>query len=335
MNPCLSIIVPVYNVEKFLARCIESILGQSFTNYELIIVDDGSIDRSSIICDEYADKDSRINVIHKKNGGVSSARNSALNIAVGDYVLFCDGDDYVSQDWVQKMYNTICTYPNAFMNCNICSFDSNGKLGLRYHPQNLNNVFQMASYFELYSSSLDSSPCNKIYSRKVICENNLCFDESLCIGEDVVFNVEYYKHCKQIILVNSPLYFYCNNATSLTHTYRPNNMEIHRVVFDARLQVIEDEYLGNYLDNWLYRFIQMLNEVFDKRNTMSFWEKMQYCQKTMQTEEFQYCVSHAPGNDESPAFMKVIRKHNFYLFWVFQKICKMKAYLRDLKRRLL
>lgn len=335
MNPCLSIIVPVYNVEKYLARCIESILGQSFTNYELIIVDDGSIDRSSIICDEYADKDSRINVIHKKNGGVSSARNSALNIAVGDYILFCDGDDYVSQDWAQKMYNAICTYPNAFINCNICSVDPSGKLGLRYHPQNLNNVFQMSSYFELYSSSLDSSPCNKIYSGEILRKNSLYFNEDMRIGEDVTFNVEYYKLCNQIIFVNFPLYYYCNNYDSLTHMYTANNFEMHREIFSMRLQVIEDKYLGNYLDNWLYRFIQMLNEVFDKRNTMSFGEKMQYCKKMMQTEEFQYCVSHAPGKDESPVFMKVIRKHNFYLFWVFQKVCKIKAYLRGFKRRLL
>ena len=247
--------------------------------------------------------------------------------------MFCDGDDYVSQDWAQKMYSTICTYPNAFISCNIWSVDSSGKQILRYHPSNLNNVFLMASYFELYSASLDSSPCNKIYSGEILRENRLCFNEGMRIGEDVTFNVEYYKLCNQIIFVNSPLYFYCNNAVSLTHMYTAYNFEMHRNIFSMRLQVIEAEYLGNYLDNWLYRFTQMLNEVFDKRNTMSFWRKMQYCQKMMQTEEFQYCVSHAPGKDESPVFMKVIRKHNFYLFWIFQKMCKFKAHLLDIKRR--
>lgn len=327
INPTISIIVPVYNVEKYLPRCIGSILNQTFTDFELILVDDGSKDHSRAICEEFCKRDSRISLIHKENGGVASARNAALRIAVGQYVMFCDSDDYVSPDWVQRLYSIASSNTDAFVNCNVWTVSSDGNPVLRYDSEDTEPIVYMNSYFDLYASSLDSSLWNKIYSREIISENNLFFDENLRIGEDVVFNVEYYKHCKQIILVNSPLYFYCNNATSLTHTYRPNNMEMHRIVFDARLQVIEAEYLGNYLDNWLYRFIQLLNEVFDKRNTMSFWEKIQYCQKMMQTEEFRYCVSHAPGKDESPAFMKVVRKHNFYLFWIFQKLCKIKAHL--------
>lgn len=328
INPTISIIVPVYNVEKYLSRCIDSILNQTFSDFELILVDDGSNDCSPAICDEYSKRDSRISVVHKENGGVASARNVALRIAVGQYIMFCDSDDYVSPDWVQRLYSVASSNVDAFVNCNVWTVTSNGNMVIRYDFKDDDQIIHIKSYFDLYASSIDSSLWNKIYSREIISENNLFFDENLHIGEDVVFNVEYYKHCKQIILVNSPLYFYCNNATSLTHTYRPSNMEMHRVVFGARLQIIENEYLGNYLDNWLYRFIQMLNEVFDKRNTMSFWEKMQYCQKLMQTEEFQFCVSHAPGKDESPAFMKVVRKHNFYLFWIFQKLCKIKALLR-------
>ncbi|MGN0245888.1 MAG: glycosyltransferase family 2 protein [Lachnospiraceae bacterium] len=333
INPTISIIVPVYNVEKYLSRCIQSILCQTFSDFELILVDDGSKDHSRAICEEFSKRDSRISVIHKENGGVASARNAALRIAVGQYVMFCDSDDYVSPDWVQQLYSVVCSYANAFVNCNAWTVASDGNMVLRCDVENPNKIIRMNSYFDLYVSSLDSSLWNKIYSGEIIRERQLRFNEDLRIGEDVIFNVEYYKTCNQIIFINSPLYFYCSNTTSLTHTYRPNNMEMHRVVFTARLQVIEEEYLGNYLDNWLYRFIQMLNEVFDKRNTMSFRRKMQYCQKMMQTEEFQYCVSHAPGKDESPTFMKVIRKHNFYLFWIFQKMCKFMAHLRYIKRR--
>ncbi|MDQ1143763.1 glycosyltransferase involved in cell wall biosynthesis [Bacillus sp. SORGH_AS 510] len=99
----VSVIVPIYNVEKFLSKCIETIINQSYKNLEIILVDDGSPDRSGEICDEYAAKDKRIKVIHQKNSGVSSARNAGINAATGDYVCFADGDDYLMPDYVEYL----------------------------------------------------------------------------------------------------------------------------------------------------------------------------------------------------------------------------------------
>lgn len=104
MKPEISIIVPIYNVEKYLPKCIESILSQTFTNFELILVNDGSKDRSGIICDEYASKDNRIKVIHKENGGVSSARNSGVDLASGKYIGFVDPDDYIKKDMYERLH---------------------------------------------------------------------------------------------------------------------------------------------------------------------------------------------------------------------------------------
>lgn len=103
----VSIIVPVYQVESRLRRCIESILAQTFTDFELILVDDGSPDRCPLICDEYAKNDERIRVIHKKNGGLSSARNAGMEAAQGKYFLFCDSDDYVSPHWCETLVKQI------------------------------------------------------------------------------------------------------------------------------------------------------------------------------------------------------------------------------------
>ena len=105
MKPEISIIVPIYNVEKYLPRCIESILAQTFTNFELILVNDGSEDDSGEVCDRYAKEDKRIKVIHKKNGGVSSARNAGLKNSIGNYIGFVDPDDYIKKDMYEKMYN--------------------------------------------------------------------------------------------------------------------------------------------------------------------------------------------------------------------------------------
>ena len=102
--PEISIIVPVYKVEKYLNRCIDSILAQSFPDFELILVDDGSPDKSGKICDDYAAKDSRVKVIHKENAGVSAARNSGLAMSSGSYIMFCDSDDFVDKNWCGALY---------------------------------------------------------------------------------------------------------------------------------------------------------------------------------------------------------------------------------------
>ena len=101
----ISVIVPVYKVEKYIHRCIDSILAQTFTDFELILVDDGSPDCCGSICDEYAKKDSRVTVIHKKNGGLSDARNAGLDFAMGDYILFVDSDDYIDADLLEQTYS--------------------------------------------------------------------------------------------------------------------------------------------------------------------------------------------------------------------------------------
>lgn len=119
MNPKISIIVPVYKVEKYIHKCIDSILAQTFTDFELILVDDGSPDNCGKICDEYAKKDKRIKVIHKKNGGLSDARNAGLEVAIGDYIGFVDSDDYIEHDMYEILYN-ICVNHN----CEIASCSS-------------------------------------------------------------------------------------------------------------------------------------------------------------------------------------------------------------------
>ena len=104
----ISVIVPVYNVEKYLSRCVDSILNQTFTDFECILVDDGSPDNCGKICDEYAKKDKRVKVIHKQNGGLSDARNTGLDIAGGEYIYFLDSDDYVEYNLLEKLNDTIC-----------------------------------------------------------------------------------------------------------------------------------------------------------------------------------------------------------------------------------
>src|SRR4051812_47980519 len=125
MNPKISIIVPVYNVQSFIRECIESILGQSFVDFELILVNDGSSDQSGFICDEYSNTDKRIVVIHKENGGQSSARNMGIESAKGEFIGFVDSDDWIHSDMYKTLYSKVMETNAEIIACNLLKFDKN------------------------------------------------------------------------------------------------------------------------------------------------------------------------------------------------------------------
>ena len=127
-NQLISIIVPIYNVEKYLKQCIESIISQTYRNIEIILVDDGSPDNCGKICDEYSQKDKRIIVLHKENGGLSDARNKGIDIAKGDYLTFVDSDDFVNIDYIEKLYNSIKFNNTKLAQCGISKVDENNEI---------------------------------------------------------------------------------------------------------------------------------------------------------------------------------------------------------------
>lgn len=323
--PAISIIVPVYNVEKHLHKCIDSILNQTFTDFELILVDDGSPDNCPAICDEYAKQDTRIKVIHKNNGGLSSARNAGIKNATGKYIMFCDSDDTVDPDWCRMMYDCIKAHPNAWIVCNMWKV-TNDKKTMCHNGAICNK--DILTYFDIFNIGLSPYAPNKIYLLDKLKTNNIFFDDNCRYGEDVEFNVNYCSLCDEIIYIQSPLYFYYENPNGIMNTYRYNLFALNLNMFNARLRLISKENLSDYCDIYLYMFLQWLDNTMDKRNKMSFIAKMRYNHKMMNTDEFKYCVEHASGEKESPLFMKVVRKHNYYLYWLFQKATNFKQKFR-------
>lgn len=163
--PEISIIVPVYKAEAYLCRCVDSILTQSFTDFELILVDDGSPDNCPVICDAYVALDSRVKVIHQKNAGVSSARNAGLDLAQTKYIMFCDSDDYISNDWCQVLYESILRHPTA---CNVSNYYlvSENKMKYKVPPE---LYFEDGiSYYKMFEMGLSGYIWNKIYDRKIL-----------------------------------------------------------------------------------------------------------------------------------------------------------------------
>lgn len=218
MDAMISIIVPVYQVEKSLRRCVDSILGQTFRDFELILVDDGSFDRCPEICDQYASEDSRIRVIHKKNGGLSSARNAGLDIAVGKYVGFVDSDDYIAADMYQKLYEAIAAERADVAVCNCFQVDEEGRRleGARYNYRLDRAVY---SGKEILNKIGDSGAAvyivmwNKLYRRELF--DGLRFDEGK-INEDIRIFGKLYDRVDHVVCVPERLYYYERGSSSIT-----------------------------------------------------------------------------------------------------------------------
>ena len=235
MSDKVSIIVPIYNVEKYLPKCIESIINQTYKNLEIILVDDGSPDNCAKICDEYAKKDNRIKVIHKPNGGVSSARNAGLDIATGEYIGFVDPDDFIAPEMYEQMLEAIKT---ANADLAICGFNvvhENDFSILKSNTLPIKKLIGVENcIFDLFSlEGFSIRPCvwNKLFVNKLI--SNQRFDTNYSISEDLLFFIHYLLKINNIIYVTSPLYNQTNRSTSVTH----NSQKVE----DIRKTVIADK----------------------------------------------------------------------------------------------
>lgn len=214
----VSVIIPIYNVEKYLCECIESVTGQSFRNLEIILVDDGSPDSSGEICDEYAERDSRIKVIHKKNGGLSDARNAGMDAANGDYVLFLDGDDYIKRTTVEELY-TYAERTKAEIVCFDFEIDleiASTDMELHKHAVDYKTVIGT----EVLISAIDNddfipNATSKFYNAGFLKRNNLRFKRGMYY-EDVLFNTMAFMCSKKVVFMHKSFYYYRVRENSIT-----------------------------------------------------------------------------------------------------------------------
>lgn len=226
----ISIIVPVYNVEKYLGECIDSILSQTYQNLELVLVDDGSPDNSGKICDEYADKDKRIRAIHKENGGVSSARNVGLDAANGEYITFVDSDDLIDKRYLELMYNKIEETSSDMCFCHFDRFDENSCEEQKENiPQKLNVDFNSEAFVDFAKRFFDiknnvfGSSCRTLYKKS--CVESLRFNSKIKISEDLVFVLNALFNSNSICSIPNVLYHYRTNMNSAGKTYKKGFLE--------------------------------------------------------------------------------------------------------------
>lgn len=217
----ISVIIPVYNVEQYLDRCVQSVLNQTYRNLEIILVDDGSPDRCPQMCDEYARLDSRIRVIHKENGGQSSARNRGLNVASGNYIGFVDSDDYIASDMYEMLLKCINNYDADIAMCDYTrksntlekdktDFETECRNIKLYTAHDIDMLF-----FRTHGEKSFYSVWNRIYKRDMV--KNIYFIENL-INEDVLFTYEIYKKANKIAFLPSKKYMYYKNPQGITRS---------------------------------------------------------------------------------------------------------------------
>ena len=210
MDKLISVIVPIYNVEKYLTKCIESIINQTYKNLEIILVDDGSPDKSPIICDEYAKKDNRIKVIHKKNGGLSDARNYGMSLATGEYISFIDSDDYIDEEMYEKMIFELINNDSDIVSCAINNVYSD-RVESSYIEERVYDT-ELALKNLILGRDLNQTVWNKLYKKDVI--NGILFEKGK-INEDDFWTYQVFANSKKIITLNKPLYNYIHRESSI------------------------------------------------------------------------------------------------------------------------
>ncbi len=317
--PQISVIVPVYNVEKYLSRCIDSILNQTFSDFELILVDDGSPDQSGKICDEYALKDSRVKVIHKKNGGVSAARNTGIDEAVGEYIMFVDSDDYIDENMLSDMM--IHNGVDAIF----CGFTYVDKMGNKIKKCSVKDfcaiekpLFIEKHYMKCKKNYIISGPCNKIFKTEVIKRNNVKFDETISICEDGSFVMNALQYCKTFSNIGASYYNYVQyGENTLMHKYNANAIESAEILYSAHINFFRGDKNEDVLKLELNKdsltlFMNFFSQIYS-RSQMSNKDKYIAAKAAFKNKTFKELLNSSGKKTLKMILMKVAAKSK----WVF------------------
>lgn len=291
----ISIIIPIYNAEKYIKRCISSLVCQSYHDIEIILVNDGSTDSSLSICESLAVNDGRIKTISQKNGGVSKARNTGLSWANGEFIMFVDSDDYMLPNMCEVMYNTL---QDKQTDCVICGIKETGN-GL-WCPEINMDYKSMDDFKSDFTKQLTTellSPCwNKIFKKDLI--TNI-FNEKISFGEDLIFCLQYFKNCSSVSFIKQPLIFHEKGVSdSLVLKVGLKRLldieEVHRVIIDFGDKNTGGEIHKKYLrDLSVYSRMLLLNESLgfkEKKNILCEWHGCSFL-RSMPLSRIYDCLS--------------------------------------------
>lgn len=264
----VSIIIPVYNAEKYLYKCIHSVINQTYKDIEIIIINDGSTDSSLLICRKFEKNDSRIRIINKKNEGVSKARNIGIDYAKGKYIAFIDADDYIEKNMIENMFNRITKENADMILCNYTNVNNEEKKLIKYNLkqvvtgcENINNniiipLIERDKNEKKHKIEGFRSPWGKLFNKDIIDKFKLRFNEKMSIGEDFIFNLQFMSHSHALTFDEASYYYYVTNSNSALMKYKKNCWEkYYRPIIINLNQFLKDNMLYNQAELRVFKLI--------------------------------------------------------------------------------
>jgi glycosyltransferase involved in cell wall biosynthesis len=332
-NRLVSVIIPVYNAENYLSRCIESVLVQTHPTFELILINDGSTDRSGEICDAYASQDERINVIHIDNNGPGNARNIGLQHAKGKFIQFTDSDDTLPPNYLEVMFYRMEQDHSDLVVCG-SSIVKNSQETDRLTVDELQSI-QHAPVIELFIILLEKglaySSWNKLYRKDVIQQHKINFGTEFNLGEDALFNISYIRNSKKISFETSVLYEYHQNEGSLVHRYSHNKFEIQTLLYDYLKRLVNDASGKDIIESmylyYQYEFTFVFINYYLPGCPMSSMDRKKMINAIIQDEKVQEIFT---VRNHRSTLQKMIRR-----FVRMKNVTAMDLFLRAYKRRYL
>ena len=333
----ISIIIPVYNGEKTIKRCVDSILNQTFKDLEIILVDDGSKDSSLDICNSLADENEKIKVFSQSNCGPSAARNLGIEKSNGKYIMFCDCDDTVSHEWCKNLYNKIEKNKNSMPYCGFIVTDKFSQEIRKIENNNSNKQIEKEKFFSIDEIGLSGFVFNKIFSKDIIIKNNIKFDENIRFNEDLKFVLEYILNIDKVIYTNSEDYYYHSFEDSLSKKYNEKEFDKWRLKYlewkSYFIQVDQKNYEHNCrrcANKYLYNFLSSLNNTFDSRNKVRFYDRCKYNRYIIKNDVFQECLELADTSNENKLYISILKSKSYILYFSFNVMLNIRKKLNFL-----
>lgn len=321
--PNISVIIPVFNTERYLTRVIDCVLTQTFTDFELILIDDGSTDASGEICDRYEVTDGRVRVKHSANHGVSAARNNGIDLATGEWITFIDSDDYILPQYLQNLYNNAEKHNSDFVMTGIVR---------RYEEKPIDDVVrewsesvvtrnEIAKLYEQGIMQYQKCPYLKLFKREIINEHGIRFDERLSRGEDALFVYTYLLHCSSISVAPGANYIYClRDGSLMSQIMAPFQTELYgyermKTVL-LNLTEISHPYPRHYLVYW---FDRVINAIYSIGNSYGFTDRLKFLKQL----DFSYYEKwKEPVSWKDSVNKHLLCSRHFLLYDVLSKLLK-------------
>ena len=277
----ISIVIPVFNVEEYLSACVNSVINQTYKDIEIILVDDGSTDNSGIMCDEFKEKDNRIKVIHKENGGLSSARNAGVERSTGDYVLFLDGDDYLRKDAVERLVGVLTDYPSDMIQFEYIEVDNHeGDILQQTDCTVMGEVFQAFTpkeffYYLYQKGGVYASGCTKLYKAELIKRIPFCSIRH----EDEMWCTQAFQNNMTVTYIPDILYYYVVRDNSIIHSrFSRSKLDSFRIR-ETRIEVLQDLGFSEYVSIEYKKCFSVILSLYHEARREDDQEALQFIRK--------------------------------------------------------